>query len=370
MGSHRPKSKNHNMKSARFIVDGHLDLSMNAMEWNRDLRMPIDQIRHLEKNLTDKPDRGNSTVSLPAMRAGNIGFCFATLIARYAKPDHPLGGWNSPEQAWGMVQAQLAWYTEMERQGELKMIKNKTDLTEHLDNWNKENDYQSIGFLLSLEGADSIVTLDHLEVLHAKGLRAIGPAHYGPGTYAFGTDSEGSIGEKGKQLLKKMDELGIVLDATHLCDISFWEAMDCFHGPLWASHSNCRSLVNHNRQFSDEQLKVLIEKNAVIGIPTDAWMMVPNWKRGVSNPQNTPVLLDQMIDNMDHICQLAGNENHVALGTDLDGGFGKEQCPSDIDTIADLQKLSELLKKRGYSESAIDAIFSGNWLRKLEEILK
>ncbi|MFT5386541.1 MAG: membrane dipeptidase [Saprospiraceae bacterium] len=358
------------MKSDLFIIDGHLDLSMNAMEWNRDFRMPIGQIRNLEENLKDKPDRGNSTVCFPSMREGNIGLCFATLIARYAKPDHPLGGWNSPEQAWGMVQAQLAWYNEMERQGELIMIKNKADLDKHLESWNNENDYQSIGFLLTLEGADSIVTIDHLDVLYEKGLRAIGPAHYGPGTYAYGTDSEGSIGERGKQLLKRMDELGMVLDATHLCDTSFWEAMDYFNGSVWASHSNCRSLVDHNRQFSDEQLKLLIDKNAVIGIPTDAWMMVPNWERGVSHPDTTPVLLDQMIDNMDHICQIAGNANHVALGTDLDGGFGKEQCPSDIDTIADLQKLSGLLEKRGYPETAIEAIFSGNWLRKLEEVFK
>ena len=357
------------MKSPQFIIDGHLDLSMNAMEWNRDLRLPIDQIKNLEKHLTDKPDRGNLTVSFPEMRKGNIGLCFGTLIARYAKPDHPLGGWNSPEQAWGMVQAQLAWYEEMERQEELIMIKNKADLDQHLTNWNAENNYQSIGFLLSLEGADSIVTFDHLYLLHKKGLRAIGPAHYGPGTYAYGTDSEGSIGEKGKQLLKKMDELGMVLDATHLCDVSFWEAMDCFQGPVWASHNNCRTLVNHNRQFSDEQLKILIERNAVIGMPLDAWMMVPNWVRGKSHPQNTPVLLDHMIDNMDHICQLAGNVNHIAIGTDLDGGFGKEQCPSDLETIADLQKLSGLLEKRAYSKSDIEAIFSGNWLRKLGEVL-
>jgi membrane dipeptidase len=357
------------MNNLPFIIDGHLDLSMNAMEWNRDLRHTVSYIRNLEKNLKDKPDRGNSTVSFPAMRRGNIGLCFATLIARYAKPTNPLPGWNSPEQAWGMVQAQLAWYEEMVRQGELKMIKNKRDLEAHITEW-KEEDNNAIGFLLTLEGADSIVTFDHLYELYESGLRAIGPAHYGPGTYAFGTDSEGSIGEKGKQLLKHMEELGMVLDATHLCDTSFWEAMNCFQGAIWASHSNCRTLVDHNRQFSDDQLKILIEREAVIGMPLDAWMMVPNWVRAQSHPDNTRVVLDQMIDNMDHICQLAGNVNHVAIGTDLDGGFGTEQGPSDVDTIADLQKLTGLLAKRGYSQEDIEAIFSGNWLRRLRGALK
>lgn len=356
------------MSQAAFIIDGHLDLSMNAMEWNRDLRMPIEQIRNLEKDQTDKPDRGNSTVSFSEMRKGNIGFCFATLIARYAKPTHPLGGWRSPEQAWGMVQAQLAWYTEMERQGELRMVKNKEALSQHLQNW-QTAERAPIGFLLSLEGADSIVTFDHLYRLHESGLRAIGPAHYGPGTYAYGTDSEGSIGEKGKELLSKMEELNIVLDATHLCDISFWEAMDHFKGHIWASHSNCRTLVNHNRQFSDEQFKALFERNAVIGIPLDAWMMVPGWQRAISHPSNTDIQLKHMVDHMDHICQLAGSAKHVALGTDLDGGYGKEQCPSDLDTIADLQKLQDLLRARGYDEQAIKGIFSENWLRKLNAVL-
>lgn len=358
------------MKSQKFIIDGHLDLSMNAMEWNRDMRQPVENIRLAEKGMTDKRDRGNSTVSLPSMRAGNIGLCIATLIARYAKPSHPLGGWRSPEQAWGMTQAQLAWYLEMERQGEMRMLKNKQDLEDHLNKWTNIPEYSPIGYLLTLEGADSVITFDHLDIYYEKGLRAIGPAHYGPGTYAFGTNSEGGIGEKGKELLQRMEKLGMALDATHLCDISFWEAMDCFHGTVWASHNNCRALVNHNRQFSDEQIKVLIERDAVIGVAFDAWMLVPNWERGVSHPSNTDVTLEHVINNVDHICQIAGNSNHIAIGTDLDGGFGNEQCPSDIETIADLQKLSGLLMERGFSDQDVEAIFSGNWMRKLKEVLK
>ncbi len=354
------------MTDQPLIIDGHLDLSMNAMEWNRDLRLPVSAIRTREAGLQDKPDRGKNTVAFPEMRAGNVGFCFATLIARYAKPTHPLGGWNSPAQAWAMVQAQLAWYEEMIRQHELRLVRTQEELEAHLQRW-QAGDRQQIGFLLTLEGADAIVSPDHLTQLHARGLRAIGPAHYGPGTYAFGTDSEGSIGPRGKELLRKMETLGIILDATHLCDTSFWEALDHFNGVVWASHSNCRALVNHNRQFSDEQLKALIERGAVIGLPLDAWMMVPDWQRGKSHPSNTPVTLELMIDNLDHICQLAGNADHVAIGTDLDGGFGKEQCPSDLETIGDLQKLPGLLQQRGYTETETAAVLNKNWLRILRQ---
>ena len=107
------------------------------------------------------------------------------------------------------------------------------------------------------------------------GLRAIGPAHYGPGTYAQGTDAAGGIGAKGRALLEEMDRLGLILDATHLCDDSFWEALDAFRGPVWASHSNCRALVPHNRQFSDDQIRALVARGAVIGVALDAWMLVP-----------------------------------------------------------------------------------------------
>ena len=351
-----------------FIIDGHLDLSMNAMQWNRDLRLDVDKIIALEAGMTDKPDRGNGTVSLPAMRKGNVGFCFATLIARYAKPSHPLGGCNSPEQAWATVQGQLAWYQEMERQDEMWMVEDLESFEDFINQW--EDDRHGVGFLLTLEGADSIVNFDHLYLLYADGLRAIGPAHYGPGTYAHGTNSVGGIGTKGKELLDKMYELDMVLDATHLCDESFWEAMNHYKGPVWASHSNCRSLVDHNRQFSDDQIKALIERGAVIGQPLDAWMMVPDWHRGVSNPESNPVSLENMIEHMDHICQIAGNTNHVAVGTDLDGGFGTEQGPIDVKNIADLQKLPTLLQKRGYSGEDILKIMSGNWTRILKDTLR
>ncbi|MBT8308078.1 MAG: membrane dipeptidase [Maribacter sp.] len=349
-----------------FIFDAHLDLAMNAMEWNRDLTWSVEEIRRCEIGMSDKPDRSRNTVSLQAMRKGNIGLCVATQIARYSNKTNPLPGWRSPQQAWAQTQAQLAWYKAMEDLGEMVQIQNAEQLSTHLKLWNTKEGKKPIGYLLSLEGADSIVTIGHLEKSYEQGLRAIGPAHYGPGTYAQGTNATGGIGVKGKELLKEIQRLGIILDATHLCDESFWETMKNYNGPVWASHSNCRALVEHNRQFSDEQIKELINRDAVIGIPLDAWMMTPNWIRGLSTPKGLGVTLHQMIDNIDHICQLAGNAEHVGIGTDLDGGFGTEQCPSDLDTIADLQKVPDILQKRGYSAVDIENIMHRNFLRFLQ----
>lgn len=348
-----------------FIVDAHLDLSMNALEWNRDLRSSIQEINDREKNLTDKPDRGLATVSLEELRKGNIGLVVATQIARYVDRNSPLPGWHSPEQAWAQTQGQLAYYKALERSNDLRPIRNLPELYTHLATW--PTDQYTIGYILSLEGADSIVSLEYLEIAHEAGLRALGPAHYGPGRYAQGTNATGGIGPKGRELLQKMQELNIILDATHLCDDSFDEAMEHFEGHVWASHHNCRALVDHNRQFSDAQFKELIRRGAVIGMPLDAWMMVPNWERGKSTPKSMGVTLNTMIDHLSHICELAGNTNHVGMGTDLDGGFGKEQCPYDLETIADLQKIPDLLSKRGFSEDDIKKICHQNWLNFLEK---
>jgi membrane dipeptidase len=352
-----------------FIIDAHLDLAWNAVEWNRDLQQPIKDINDREKGMSDKPGRGNGTVSIPELKKGNIGMVVATQIARYVAPDNPLPGWHSPQQAWAATQAQLAWYKAMEGQGEMTQIKDLHSLNIHLDVWNDNglNEQKPIGYILSLEGADSLISLQHLESAYQYGLRAVGPAHYGPGRYANGTDSSGEMTAKGLALLKRMEELNIILDATHLCDDAFWQAMDNFHGHVWASHNNCRALVDHNRQFSDEMIKVLIERGAVIGAAFDAWMIVPGWVRKESRPKEMNCNIEKVIDHIDHICQLAGNTLHVGIGSDLDGGYGKEQCPYDLETIADLQTIPSLLHKRGYSTADVENIMHKNWINFLRK---
>ena len=351
-----------------FIFDAHLDLSMNAMEWNRDLTRPLSEIRDRERHLTDRPDRGRGTVSFPEMRRTPIHLCVATQIARYTRQGNPLPGWFSPEQAWAQTQGQLAWYRAMEKRGEMIQIRDRAQLDQHLTASKNPAASVPIGYILSLEGADSILSFAHLERSFADGLRALGPAHYGPGTYAHGTDSNGGLGQRGRELLREMQRLGIILDATHLCDESFREALAHFDGPVWASHSNCRALVPHNRQFTDDQIKILIERAAVIGAPLDAWMMVPGWVRGQTTPSSAELKLEQMLDHMDHICQIAGNARHVGIGTDLDGGFGTEQTPSDLNSIADLARLPIMLQRRGYNEDDIAGIMHGNFIEFLRRV--
>ena len=359
-----------------LIFHIHLDLSMNAMQWNRDLRWSLERIRRWEGQMTDHVDRGNNTVCFPEMHKGNVGLCVATLLGRHSPYFHKLPGLSSPEQAWAQTQGQLAWYRVMTELGEMTPITNVAELDAHVELWKssppcddgtayvveskKQPGKLPIGFVLSLEGADSIVTLDYLERSYNNGLRALGPAHYGPGRYADGTDSAGPLHPTGKELLKEMQRLGIILDVTHLCDQTFWDALDVYEGPLWASHQNCRTLAPWNRQFADDQIKAMVERDGLLGMAFDAIMMVPGWRYLKSKPEDFQLKIERICDHVDHICQLAGSARHVCIGTDLDGGYGTEQTPMDLNSIADLQTLPGLFLARGYSEDDIEGFMHRN----------
>jgi membrane dipeptidase len=362
----------------RIIFDAHLDLAMNAIEWNRNLRRPLQEVREREMNMADKPDRGKGTVCLPELREGRIGLVVATQIARYTPKGSNLPGWHSPQQAWAMTQAQLAWYREMEAVGEMVQITTVEELNQHLQLWGNEqvpDDQKPVGYILSLEGADSLVDLSYLHTACQYGLKAINLSHFGPGRYAPGTKREGGLTPLGVELIQEMNSLvgtphELILDVTHLTDRGFNQALEKYHGPIWASHHNAREIVPTQRQLTDNQIKRLIERGAVIGGMLDCWAMDIRFIDGVSDPWQLDIRLERLIDHWDHICQIAGNSNHVAIGSDLDGIFGTEQAPWDMNSIADLQKYESLLKDRGYSESDIDNIFYRNWIRFLRNAWK
>jgi membrane dipeptidase len=260
----------------------------------------------------------------------------------------------------------------MEEAGEMLALRDAQMLDAHLARWRTTADVTKlpIGYVRSLEGADSLITLAHLERAHGDGLRAIGPAHYGPGVYAQGTNTEGPFPARGLELLRLADELGLILDVTHLSDACFWQALEIFKGPIWASHHNARTLVPHQRQLSDDMFRALVGRGAVIGVALDAWMITPGWERGKTTPQSAQLQLAKLVDHLDHYCQLAGNARHVGIGSDLDGAFGTEQTPQDVDSIADLQRLPALLRTRGYSEADVEGVMSGNFISFLRRALK
>ncbi len=351
-----------------LIIDAHLDLAWNALQWNRDLTESVYTIRGKERGSPGK-GRAQNTVALPEMRLGRIALSFATLLARSTGHIADHIDFGSQAQAYGIAQGQLAYYLGLEADGYVRIIDDSRSLRQHMDEWQRwELDGAAVsatpplGFVISMEGADPIRDPAQLEAWREAGLRLLGPTHYGPGRYAGGSGTELGLTDLGAPLLREMTRLGILLDLTHFSDEAFWEAVDIYDGPVLASHNNCRALVPHQRQFSDEQLKLIFERDGVIGAAFDIWMLQPGFTTGDSNEG---VFIERVVDHIDHICQLAGNCRHAAIGTDLDGGFGREQSPCDLDTIADLQRLPAMLASRGYSASDIKDIMIGNWLRVL-----
>jgi membrane dipeptidase len=341
-----------------LVIDAHLDLSYNALNWNRDLRLPVAEIRRQEDGMTEK-GRGTNTVAIPELRAGEVGVCLATVLARA----NPKGTSNidhrTQEIAYAMAQGQLAYYKALRAQGVCTLVRDAAELSDVISQWRTARSTAPFGFILSMEGADPILSPSQVPEWWADGLRVVGMAHYGPSAYAHGTACSGGLTPKGVDLLRAMAEAGMILDLTHLADESFWQAVKIWQGPLLASHNNCRTLVPGDRQFDDDQIKAIIERGGVIGSAFDAWMLAPDW----SLTLEPRVQLDAVIDHIDHICQLAGTAEHVAIGSDLDGGYGTEQCPEGLDTIADLQKIPALLRSRGYSDADIEGVMHGNWLR-------
>jgi membrane dipeptidase len=266
-----------------------------------------------------------------------------------------------------MARGQLAYYELLERRGLLRMIRSAAELVRHWESWASDGHSEPIGYILAMEGADPIVEPSQAAEWWNLGLRSVNLAHYGESRYAVGTGDDGPLTPEGVQVLKEFEQLGMILDATHLCDSSFFQALDVFSGPVLASHNNCRALVAGGRQFSDEQIRLLIQRDAVIGAALDAWMLAPGWIRGQTSRE--VVRLEAVADHIDHLCQLAGDARHAAIGSDLDGGFGTEQTPVGMERISDLQKLAEILARRSYTDLEIDAIFHGNWLRFFSKYL-
>ncbi|PJF48626.1 MAG: peptidase M19 [Chloroflexi bacterium] len=367
-----------------LIADAHLDLAWNALTFERDLQLPVHVIRQIEAPMTGK-SRAMNTVALPDMRRGRVFLSVATLLARASGRPSPGIEYSSVAQAHAVVKGQMAYYRALERQGVVRVIETAAQLDEHVAEWltwestpppagegTGVREMPPLGFVISMEGADPITTPDELAHWRELGLRLLGPAHYGPNRYAGGTGTALGITEGiGPALLREMRRLGIALDCTHLSDEAFWEAVRLYDGPLLASHQNCRAIASLQRQFTDEQIKLVIERGGVLGASFDIVMVRDGWQWAAMNNLTAPnpVMMREVVNHIDHVCELAGNADHVGIGSDLDGGFGREQSPRDLDTIADLQKLAGLLAERGYSHDDIEKIMFRNWVRFLRMVL-
>jgi membrane dipeptidase len=356
-----------------LIVDGHLDLAANAVQLNRDVTQPALTVR-AHDSVVLRREFGSATVALPDLRNGGVGIILATAMSRLDPTDSAFRtGMYSQQQCYAIGRGHYAYYRALEHAELATIISDVETLEKTAQSWRKPpapGQQRPVGLVLTMESADPILGPEQVGEWHELGLRMVSLSHYGTGHYAHGTGTEGGLLPPARPLLQALEEHRIIVDLTHTTDSGFWETLELYKGPVAASHHNCRALVPGQRQLTDKMIRAIGERDGVIGAAMDVWMLDAGWKREKpARAQSTSATLSSVIDHIDHVCQLLGDTDHAAIGTDLDGGYGQEQSPRDLNTIADLHRLPGLLEDRGYGQADIGKILAGNWIRLLKTAL-
>jgi membrane dipeptidase len=358
---------------AHLIVDGHLDLAFNAVQLNRDVTQPAQTVR-AHDSMSIQRGFGSATVTLPELSRGGVGIIFATAMSRIYPTDRwTRTGMYSQSQCHGIARGHYGYYEALEQAGLATIIRDNKTLEATATAWRRRgegNQTPRHGLVLTMESADPILGPDQVPLWHRLGLRMVSLSHYGKGHYAHGTGTEGGLLPPAGSLLKALSECHVIVDLTHTTDQGFWETLEAYDGAVAASHHNCRRLVPGQRQLTDEMIRAIGERDGVIGAAMDAWMLDPSWNRKKpAREQATQATLESVVDHIDHVCQVLGKPDHAAIGTDLDGGYGQEQSPRDLNTVANLDRMPELLAKRGYGQPDVDKILWGNWLRMVKDAM-
>jgi membrane dipeptidase len=351
-----------------MYVDGHLDIAYNVIAAGRDVALGLDAIRAAEPAV--HAAMGTATVSLPDLRRGGVGLVFGTLFtlpASAQSSDLPAEqSYRTPEQAHAQALTQLAVYGDLAAAGHVRLIGSRRELAAHRAAWAAGDG--AVGMVLLMENGDPIRVPGEAAWWREQGVRIVGPAWQAT-RYCGGTHQPGPLSDLGRALLPELSRAGLVLDISHMAEQSFWQALEIFDGQLIASHSNCRSLVSEaraDRHLSDAMIRALVDRGAVIGAVLYNAFIAAEYVKG--DPKDR-YGLDRLVRHIDHVCQIAGDARHAAIGSDLDGGLGREHIPRELDSVADLPRIAEALAAAGYADQDVAAIMGGNWISMLESAL-
>lgn len=344
----------------RLIVDAHEDIAHNALALGRDFRSSAHAKRIVEG---DRPREGIATIGLPDALRGNVRVIFATIYAAPATSQVKLPGksYSTPEQAEAQAREQIAYYAMLSMEPAVSIVTTSADLDKVVS-----SSEPHVGLVLLMEGADPIVEPHEAKDWFDSGVRIVGPAWHRT-RYAGGTGDPGPLTELGRSLMGELSRTGLILDTSHLAEESFFEALDLFEGTVIASHSNARAFVPTDRQLSDGMLRSLIARGGVVGTVLYNAFLKQGWRE--SGARKEDVTLGDVVAEIKYVCDLAGDSEHVGIGTDLDGGFGAESVPGGIDTVADLQRVGDALIDAHFGDVDVANILGGNWLRLLRRAL-
>ena len=342
----------------RVIVDSHEDIAFNSVVLGQDFLSSA-----YAKRTHESSPWGIPTVGFPEVKEANIRVVFASIWAAACHNPtnlHVKPCYETPEEACKQGQEQLSYYQKLVANPEFSLVTTKRDLAE------VTGDQYRLGLLLSMEGADPILSPEHLNEWVKKGLRVVGFAH-GRTRYSGGTRQPGPLTDLGRGLLSAMEREHVILDISHMAEESFFDAMRLFHGPIIATHSNCRALIPTDRHLSDEMIRAIVERDGMIGGVLFNKFLTTDWEK--NGRIKGSVTLADFVRQLRHMCDVAGDAEHVGIGSDFDGGFGSESIPAEMDTIADMPKIGVALTDSGFSDREVDGIMGENWLRFLRKTL-
>lgn len=352
-----------------ILVDGHLDIAFNHACWKRDPRRSALDIRREEGADADRRMRGRCMVGLPELQRGRVGVVFGTIFLPRRKDWEPLGGdlalaYETAEQAHRLGGSQLDLYHRLHEEGRgFRLVLTRTDLDEVVSSWDG-GAVGDVGIVVLMEGADPIQRPEEAEEWYERGVRLVGLS-WRSTRYAGGTGEPGPLTPAGRGLVPRLAEAGLVLDLSHASEESFFESLDLSDGPIVASHSNPRAVCEGDRQLTDEMIRRISARAGVIGIVPFNMMLQAGW-RDAGKPE---IPLSRVAEAIEHVVQVTGGVEFVAIGSDLDGGFGAEAAPRGLDTIADLPRIADELADRDFDDDGIHAVLGGNWLRFLRRTL-
>lgn len=352
-----------------IVVDAHEDIAYNALCFNRDYHTSALVTRRREAGTNTPAQNGVAMLGLPDSLLGRVGLIFATLFvaprSRNPTPWDALS-YDNAHEAYRLALQQMDYYDRLADESEkIRLVTAQSDLEAVLDTWKDESEIgaRRQGLLVLIENADSIIEPRQFEEWYERGVRAVGPA-WKASRYCGGTGQPGALTTLGYDLLDVLADFNAILDLSHMAEAAFLEAVDRYPGPIIASHSNPRRFRSSDRHLSDAMILRLAERDGVMGIVLYNAFLNDRW-----NKADAPLPMSVVTDAIDYVCQLTGSAAHVGLGSDFDGGFGRDSAPEGLDTVGDLWAIGGALRARGYAESDIERILGGNMIRKVRQAL-
>lgn len=332
-----------------LIVDAHLDLAWNHVR-GRDITLPAAQ-QPMVHNET-------ATIGLPDLRAGGVRLVVATLFSLPDSPEH--AGYVDHAGAFDQANRQMTFNSRLHNDGEIGLVRERNDLPKP-----NATAAHRLPAIVLMEGADAMTLANESDnatpaAWFERGVRMVGLAWHAT-RWAGGTGAPGPLTHDGRKLVSQLDATGFIHDASHLAERSLDDLLDLATAPICASHSNCRFIVGNDpggRHLPDHQINAIAQRGGVIGINLFDRFLLPAGEYGMRRA----TLLD-VVAHIRHACDIIGDCAHVGIGTDLDGGFGREHIPLEIETAADLPKLGDALSTAHFTDTDIAAILGGNWLR-------